>query len=157
MDAAVPECGGDGKAASRSEEAGRLYEQLGSCRLVAKEMGISVGVVAKHLKKLRDARGLSDIRELRRCATSGDSASNAVTASSLMSLAERQGFRCALSGVAITPGSAALDHKVPVSDGGSHDLDNVQWVDRQVNVMKGQISQGEFILLCRRVADHCRG
>lgn len=71
----------------------------------------------------------------------------------LVELAEQQRFRCALSGLELTPTTSDLDHKVPVNDGGTHAVENLQWVHRTINRMRGTLSVDEFIRLCRVVAD----
>ena len=48
----------------------------------------------------------------------------AVTAKMILEMIERQGRRCALSGKELTPETASLDHVVPLSRGGAHDLTN---------------------------------
>jgi hypothetical protein len=75
-----------------------------------------------------------------------------LTSSFLAQLIKKQEFRCALSGVTLTPDTAALDHIVPYSEGGKHTRDNVQWVHEEVNHMKGQMGSREFKEWCRRVA-----
>jgi hypothetical protein len=75
-----------------------------------------------------------------------------VTSEFLSQLVVRQEYRCALSGVTLTPDTAALDHIVPYSEGGKHTRDNLQWVHEEVNRMKGQMSSREFREWCRRVA-----
>ena len=65
---------------------------------------------------------------------------------------EESGFRCALSGVRLKKDTMSLDHVVPVSNGGSDDASNIQFVHRVVNQMKGTMSQEEFIEWCKRVA-----
>lgn len=69
---------------------------------------------------------------------------------------EQQDYRCALSGVHLTPSNAALDHIVPVSEGGTDDVENLQWLDKIVNRAKSTLSQDEFIEMCRRVAAYTR-
>jgi hypothetical protein len=39
----------------------------------------------------------------------------------------------------------------PRANGGTHVLENVQWLHKDVNRAKGTLSQVEFITLCRRV------
>jgi hypothetical protein len=75
-----------------------------------------------------------------------------LTSTFLAQLIRKQEYRCALSGVTLTPDTAALDHIVPYSEGGKHTRDNVQWVHEEVNRMKGQMSSREFREWCRRVA-----
>lgn len=75
-----------------------------------------------------------------------------VDATFLKSLIEKQEFRCALSGIELTPETAALDHIIPYSRGGRHRRDNVQWVHDDINTLKGQVEYGRFVELCRLVA-----
>lgn len=77
-----------------------------------------------------------------------------VTAKQIMELIERQQFRCALSGRPLTPETASLDHIVPLSRGGTHELSNLWIVDYQVNTAKGTLTVEEFVTLCRDVAAH---
>ena len=78
------------------------------------------------------------------------------TASQLMSLLQLQQFRCALTGVRLTPEIARCDHVVPVSDGGTNRRENLQWVTEDVNKAKGVMSQDAFIAMCIQVADWAR-
>lgn len=75
----------------------------------------------------------------------------------LRELIKRQEYRCALSGLELTPEATALDHKLPVSRGGSHDLDNVWLVHTDVNRAKGTLTVEEFVAMCERVVAHYRG
>ena len=75
-----------------------------------------------------------------------------VTAKMIFELIERQNYQCALSGRQLTPESASLDHIVPLSRGGQHDLSNLWIVDHQVNSAKGTLTVEEFVALCREVA-----
>lgn len=75
-----------------------------------------------------------------------------VDASFLKKLIEKQEFRCAISGIELTPDNAALDHIIPYANGGRHRRDNVQWVHNDINAIKGQFEHGRFIELCRLVA-----
>lgn len=76
------------------------------------------------------------------------------TASALLRLIERQGFRCALSGAELTPDDCEADHIVPLNDGGSHGIANIQFVTKKVNRCKGTLSTGDFIELCQQVSEH---
>ena len=78
------------------------------------------------------------------------------TARQLYELIEDQEFRCALSGMKLTPKMARLDHKVPVSKGGDDSVDNLQWVHEEINRMKGTMDNQEFLELCKRIVawDH---
>jgi|GEM_PF-2568511 len=72
-------------------------------------------------------------------------------ASALMGLLKNQGFRCALSGVSLTPCTAVIDHIIPVSVGGTNELHNLQWLHRDVNRAKSVLIQDQFIKICRQV------
>lgn len=61
----------------------------------------------------------------------------------LRALWEKQQGRCALTGLPIT-GKPTIDHIVPVSAGGKHTVDNLQWVCREANMAKGTNSVAEF-------------
>lgn len=63
-----------------------------------------------------------------------------------------QGGRCALTGVALVRGDgASVDHHVPRSRGGTHDASNLRWVTRAANVAKNNLSDDDFLALCRNV------
>lgn len=70
----------------------------------------------------------------------------------LYQLAERQQFKCALSGRPLDPETAELDHRVAKSDGGTDALNNLQWVEGTVNRAKGSMGTSAFIEMCRAVA-----
>jgi 5-methylcytosine-specific restriction endonuclease McrA len=65
---------------------------------------------------------------------------------------ERQEYRCALTGLPLTPDNFALDHIVPVKQGGAFDIKNAQMVLKTVNRAKHTMSQQDFIQMCRNVA-----
>lgn len=69
-----------------------------------------------------------------------------------MQLLNKQDRRCALSGVLLTPASAVIDHIIPVSQGGTNHLSNLQWLHADVNRAKGTLNQAEFLAVCRKVA-----
>ena len=69
-----------------------------------------------------------------------------------MSLLEAQGYRCALTGLELTPENSSLDHKTPLSSGGKHVMSNVQLIVPDINTMKGTLSNDRFVELCRLVA-----
>ena len=85
-----------------------------------------------------------------------------VTVEELWKQAERQGFRCALSGFEITFPVGSDGNGNPLKDDTSASLDridstmpyekgNVQWVNKYINVMKNGFPQDEFIYLCHLV------
>ena len=84
---------------------------------------------------------------------------------------QKQGGKCAISGVPIEMGryrppssttvrkwprlgTASLDRKD--SDGDYH-KDNVQWVHKEINRMKGKLTDAAFIAMCRTVAQFNQG
>ena len=73
-----------------------------------------------------------------------------------LNLIEKQQYRCALSGRKLTPETASLDHVVPLSRGGKHDISNLQVLEHQVNTAKGTLTMDEFISLCEDVIRHTR-
>lgn len=77
-----------------------------------------------------------------------------ISTAQIMRLIEEQEYKCALSGVELTPKDAALDHKMPLARGGSHTIDNAQVLHADVNRAKGSLTNDEFIAMCRRVALH---
>lgn len=77
-----------------------------------------------------------------------------ITAKQVLELVRQQGFRCAISGRALTPETASLDHVVPLARGGPHAIDNVWVVDHEVNTAKGTLPLEGFIAMCRDVVKH---
>lgn len=75
-----------------------------------------------------------------------------IEAGDLRKLLEVQGYKCALSGVRLEPKSSELDHKIPLSRGGTNKLGNLQWLERNVNRAKGSMDNEEFIAMCKQVA-----
>jgi len=80
-----------------------------------------------------------------------------ITATQVLELVERQDYRCAISGRKLTPETASLDHIVPFSRGGEHNISNVWVVDHQVNIAKGTMTLEEFMAMCRDVINHQDG
>lgn len=74
------------------------------------------------------------------------------TANKLMALIESQSYKCALTGQDLTPENAHLDHKLPLSRGGDNKLGNLQWIHKDVNKAKGEMTNEEFVKMCRKVA-----
>jgi hypothetical protein len=109
----------------------------------------SPGTFTNRLSEIAQQLGANSARELFR---SPKAVTRQLTSTFLAQLIRKQEYRCALSGVTLTPDTAALDHIVPYSEGGKHTRDNVQWVHEEVNRMKGQLGSREFKEWCRRVA-----
>lgn len=74
-----------------------------------------------------------------------------LTADDLRALWEAQGGRCALTGRPLEGNQPTLDHRVPATRGGSHGLENLRWTTRRANEAKGNLTDGEFLALCRDV------
>lgn len=77
--------------------------------------------------------------------------SSTATSQELMSLVERQDFRCALTGRELSPDAASIDHIVPASQGGTNEISNLQVVTKEANFAKGAMGHDEFIAPCRDV------
>ena len=79
-----------------------------------------------------------------------------ITIEDVWKLYQRQGGKCALSGVELSlplrynrPGTASLDR---VDNSMGYVAGNVQWVHKYINFMKGTLDQDFFISLCKDVA-----
>ena len=77
-----------------------------------------------------------------------------ISGKTIYKLIESQGFKCALTGWDLEPATASIDHIKPLSNGGSHTIDNAQIVHSLVNTAKGTLSNEEFIKVCQAVASH---
>lgn len=76
---------------------------------------------------------------------------SAITAADLEALWSRQDGLCALTGRPLDHAKADIDHIVPVSRGGGHELGNLRWVTRKANRAKGNMTDREFFELCHDV------
>lgn len=77
-----------------------------------------------------------------------------ITLGELREILEWQQYRCALTNDQLTPDNFALDHIVPLSEGGDFSKSNCQIVTANVNRAKNTMSQEAFISMCIRVAKH---
>jgi len=67
---------------------------------------------------------------------------------------EEQEYKCVYTGIVLIPGrNASLDHILPISRGGTHEIENLQWVDIQINRMKTDMTHQEFIQMCHKIVD----
>lgn len=78
----------------------------------------------------------------------------------LKNLYDAQDGRCALTGVKINirqarkanhASTASLDHKIPLTKGGTNDISNLQWVSWLANRCKTNMTDEEFLDFCLRV------
>lgn len=84
---------------------------------------------------------------------SSNTTKGTVPGATLHQLLIAQEFRCAYTGKPLVPAdNASLDHKTPVSRGGTHDLGNLQWIDSQINRMKTDMTHEEFLAMCQLIA-----
>lgn len=65
-----------------------------------------------------------------------------------------QKFKCAYSGRDLTPETASVDHRQPISRGGANDLGNLAIVHTDVNAAKASMTVEEFVQVCREVVEH---
>lgn len=77
----------------------------------------------------------------------------------LNNLFESQNHKCALSGLSIEPDLVTPVSKQSMSidridSNIGYEEGNIQWVDKRINMMKGTLSNEEFIELCTMVANY---
>jgi hypothetical protein len=93
--------------------------------------------------------------------------SEEVTMEYLWELFQKQEGACAISGIPIFLNprwsaqnqgtktdiiqTASLDR---IDSYKSYEIGNVQWVHKDINMMKGSINQNDFIMFCKKVAEH---
>ena len=109
----------------------------------------------EHIKRAARSHGFEGIKDAKKhynLKKSEGPEHAEVESADLKKLLEMQGYRCALSGVRLEPRNAELDHKIPLARGGTNDLSNLQWLDRNVNRAKGAMDNEEFIAMCKQVA-----
>ena len=80
-----------------------------------------------------------------------------ITSISLRAILERQEYRCSLTGETLNPEGCSLDHKTPLSRGGRHVNENVQFITNDANRLKGEMTNEEFIAMCQSVVTHIKG
>jgi len=115
----------------------RAYRETRSAAKAARLLGVTQDSAIEALKRVARSYGKQTIRELLGEETATNK--NCATAPELMRLLKAQDYRCALTGEKLTPNTAELDHKTPKSKGGKDVVENLQWLDRDVNRMKGKL------------------
>ncbi len=74
--------------------------------------------------------------------------------SMLKEIWQAQDGRCAVTGVQLRPGiDASLDHIAPLAKGGATVRPNLRWVTLTVNHMKWDLSDEEFVSMCKLIAE----
>jgi len=68
----------------------------------------------------------------------------------LMSKWKSQNGLCALSGRKLDR-QAHIDHILPVSRGGTNEASNLQWLDPMINQAKSNMTDQEFLDMCKQV------
>lgn len=76
-----------------------------------------------------------------------------ISAGQLASLWRKQRGLCGLTGERLTRDNAQVDHISPRSRGGTDDISNLRWVTKKVNYAKRELTDSEFLDLCRNVAE----
>ena len=132
----------------RTKSIAREYRKRRSAAATARSFGVSISTIESHLNRVKVWFGVSSVKQILDC----EEESEFPSTQQLMDLLEQQEYRCALSGVKLTPEMAELDHKVPLSKGGSNAISNVQWVHKRINRMKGSMKQDDFIDMCSKVS-----
>jgi len=69
-------------------------------------------------------------------------------------LLTRQGYRCAISGIELTPENTTAEHIVPLRKGGKHELANIYLVDENISRLKRNLLEEEVIEIARRIVEH---
>lgn len=75
-------------------------------------------------------------------------------AQALKDLADKQNYRCAYTDVLLIPGvNMSLDHIISKYDNPDliTDINNVQWVDKDINIMKNKFSHDKFLEICKKI------
>jgi len=148
---------------ARQREAVEAYQEERTISGVASKLGIRKDTASDLIRNARVRLGLTSNKQLDGVATAEDcdgaspKEQSNVTAARLLDLLRSQDFRCALSGVELTPKTAQLDHRIPISKGGKHDMTNVWFLHKEVNRAKNTATEQAFIAMCRRVIQWTEG
>ena len=80
-----------------------------------------------------------------------------ITEDFVVELFHKQNGKCALSGLDLNFGESTTDETTAsldrINSHKSYDPENVQWVHKDINLMKMDFDEKYFIFLCARVAD----
>lgn len=74
----------------------------------------------------------------------------------LMKLFLKQKGICVYTGIPLKLGeNASLDHRIPRAKGGKDEIQNLQWIHKAVNTIKGDLDEAEFLAMFREFIEHC--
>lgn len=136
------------------------FLELGSTRDVAFFFGVKTKTVSEHLKEAKNRCQIAAEKIAKKQSEKKGKVVSSIGTPSpgeLLQLAEDQEFLCALTGESIKDASvASLDHKEPFSRTQDNGIGNLQWVLKEINKMKGTLSNDRFVQLCCMVADYSR-
>ena len=133
------------------------HKHRGNLAKVAAECGVTKGTVSDHISVAAVAMGFANAAHARRHFGFGSRSSRSddfPDAVDLRRLLQMQDYKCALTGVRLEPENPELDHKTPLSRGGSNAIGNLQWIQKEVNRAKGTMDNEEFIAMCQKVSRH---
>ncbi len=72
----------------------------------------------------------------------------------LLDLWNHQNGECFYTKEKLFPGqNASIDHQIPKSQGGVNDIENYKWVSMNINLMKSNMNDEEFMKMCQKVLD----
>lgn len=72
-------------------------------------------------------------------------------------LLEKQGHKCALSGLELTPNTTEIMHRMPIESGGENSLDNTILVDSNVYKLARGLTPDQLAIICAQILDNlCR-
>jgi hypothetical protein len=61
---------------------------------------------------------------------------------------------CALTGDRLNRDNSNVDHIIPIAKGGQFNIENLQWVTKEVNKVKGVLTVEDLIILCTKIIQH---
>lgn len=131
----------------RQKEYLSAYRSGKTASKAASTMGVAEDTARTQLRSIARKLGFSCIKDIIANELRQSDRERASPAE-LMWLLKEQEFKCALTGMELTPETAQCDHILPRSKGGSDAIGNLQWVLGKVNRMKGKMNNEEFIALC---------
>lgn len=86
----------------------------------------------------------------------GDHLGDSQLGINLINIYERQNRRCVYTGIGLIPNdNMSLDHIISRYDAPelASDINNLQWVHKDINQMKTKFSHNAFIILCKHIAN----